>query len=149
MSSRPADVALTQSGAAMLEAVSESTFSALNSCVLFLLAHPEFQEIANEKLSWVVGDDRSPTYDDESNLSYITAIGKEILLRRPVTTIGSPHYITSDVYYMDYFIRKDTVVSIAQCVLHFDPNKMGWFRELQPVALPGISSPPWRLRRLR
>lgn len=114
---------ISNRGEAMIEAGSETTSSAVNSCILYLSAHPKCQETANEELSRVVGDERSPTFDDEVNLPYIRAMGKEILRIRPVTTIGSPHYTTSDVFYKDYYIAKDTVVVINQYALHFDPDR--------------------------
>lgn len=107
----------------MIEAGSETTSSALNSSILYIAAHPEVQERANEEISRVVGDARSPTFDDEEALPYIRAMGKEILRIRPVTTIGTPHYTTSDVFYKDYFIPKNTVVCMSQYVLHFNPEQ--------------------------
>ncbi|KAK1480709.1 hypothetical protein CTAM01_14271 [Colletotrichum tamarilloi] len=107
----------------MIEAGSETTSSALNSCILYLAANPRVQDIANEELTRVIGDERSPTFADEASLPYIRATGKEVLRIRPVTTIGSPHYTTSDVVYKDYYIPKDTVVAIPQYVLHFSSDK--------------------------
>ncbi|KAH6971061.1 cytochrome P450 [Ilyonectria sp. MPI-CAGE-AT-0026] len=107
----------------MIEAGSETTSSALNSSILYIAAHPEVQERAHEEISRVVGDERSPTFDDEEALPYIRAMGKEILRIRPVTTIGTPHYTTSDVFYKDYFIPKNTVVCMSQYVLHFNPEQ--------------------------
>ncbi|CAK7218963.1 hypothetical protein SEUCBS140593_003732 [Sporothrix eucalyptigena] len=108
---------------ALLEAGSETTSSALNSCIMYLAAYPDVQETANAELTRVVGDDRSPRYSDEGQLPYIWAIGKEVLRIRPVTTIGTPHYTTGDVVYKDYVIPKNTIVCLSQYVLHFDPNK--------------------------
>ncbi|KAI8656120.1 hypothetical protein NCS55_01266500 [Fusarium keratoplasticum] len=107
----------------MIEAGSETTSSALNSAILYLSAHPEVQAIADEELSRVVGDERSPTFDDEADLAYIRAIGKEILRIRPVTTIGTPHYTTADIEHKGYVIPKNTVVCISQYVLHFDQGR--------------------------
>ena len=107
----------------MIEAGSETTSSALNSAILYLSAHPEVQDRADEELSRVVGDERSPTFEDEADLPYIRAIGKEILRIRPVTTIGTPHYATADVEYKGYLIPKGTVVCMSQYVLHFDERR--------------------------
>ena len=107
----------------MIEAGSETTSSALNSAILYLSAHPEVQDRADEELSRVVGDERSPTFEDEADLPYIRAIGKEILRIRPVTTIGTPHYTTADVEYKGYLIPKGTVVCMSQYVLHFDERR--------------------------
>jgi cytochrome P450 len=108
---------------AVLEAGSETTSSALNSCILYLAAHPAIQDVADEEISRVIGDKRSPSFDDEVLMPYIRAIGKEILRVRPVTTIGTPHYTTTEVVYKQYIIPKNTVVSMSQYILHFDPEK--------------------------
>jgi cytochrome P450 len=104
----------------MIEAGSETTSSSLNSCIKYLAANPEVQQRAHEELSKVIGESRTPTFDDESDLPYIRAIVKEILRIRPVTNIGTPHYSTADVTYGDYFIPKGTVISINQYAIHFD-----------------------------
>lgn len=107
----------------MIEAGSETTSSALNSCIKYLAANPHVQQEANRELSAVIGDHRSPTFDDEPSLPYIRAIVKEILRIRPVTNIGSPHYTTGDVIYKNFFIPKSTVVTISQYALHFDTKR--------------------------
>jgi cytochrome P450 len=104
----------------MIEAGSETTSSALNSVIKFLAAYPEVQRKAREELLSVVGNDRTPTYED--NLPYIRAIGKEILRMRPVTNIGTPHRTTENVIYKDMFIPKGTVISLNQYALHYDPS---------------------------
>jgi cytochrome P450 len=71
----------------------------------------------------VIGETRSPTFDDEESLPYIRAIGKEILRLRPVNRFGPPHYTTADVVYKDLFIPKNTILSVAQYVLHLDPSR--------------------------
>lgn len=106
--------------AALIEAGSETTSSALNSVILQLAAHPEVQTRARLELDRVVGSGRLPSFSDESNLPYIRAIVKEILRIRPVTSIGSPHYTTKNLVYNDYFIPANTVITIHQYALHFD-----------------------------
>lgn len=48
-------------------------------------------------------------------------------LQSPITdtivSIGSPHYTTADIVYKDYFIPANSVVSINQYALHFDPAR--------------------------
>ncbi|OBT52691.1 hypothetical protein VE04_06011, partial [Pseudogymnoascus sp. 24MN13] len=104
----------------MIEAGSETTSSSLNSCIKYLAAYPEVQQRAHTELSKVVGNSRSPTFEDELNLPYIQAMVKEILRIRPVTNVGQPHYTTADVVYGDFFIPKGTVIAINQYAIHFD-----------------------------
>ncbi|QKX53806.1 uncharacterized protein TRUGW13939_00886 [Talaromyces rugulosus] len=107
----------------MIEAGSETTSSALNSCVKYFAAYPEAQAKAYDELRRVVGESRVPAFEDEQDLPYIRACVKEVLRIRPVTNIGSPHYTTADIVYKDYFIPKHSVVSVNQYALHFDPNR--------------------------
>lgn len=107
----------------MIEAGSETTSSALNSCVKYFAAYPEAQKKAHQEVLKIVGENRFPTFEDEENLPYIRACVKEILRIRPVANIGSPHYTTADVVYKDFFIPANTVVSVNQYALHFDPDR--------------------------
>ncbi|OJJ05937.1 hypothetical protein ASPVEDRAFT_87260 [Aspergillus versicolor CBS 583.65] len=107
----------------MIEAGSETTSSALNSCAKYFAAYPEAQAKAFAEILRVVGEDRIPNFGDEPDLPYIRACVKEVLRIRPVTNIGSPHYTTADIVYKDYFIPANTVVSINQYALHFDLNR--------------------------
>jgi len=68
----------------MIEAGSETTSSALNSCVKYFAAYPEAQARAYAEIQRVVGESRFPSFDDEVNLPYIRACVKEILRIRPV-----------------------------------------------------------------
>ncbi|KAH6995439.1 O-methylsterigmatocystin oxidoreductase [Ilyonectria destructans] len=107
----------------MIEAGSETTSSALNSAIKYLAANPSVQESAHEELTAVVGEEQSPIFADEGELPYIRAMVKEILRLRPVTRFGPPHYTTADIKYKDYFIPKNTVLSVAHYVVHFDPTR--------------------------
>lgn len=69
----------------MIEAGSETTSSALNSCVKYFAAFPEAQAKAYAEIEKTIGQNRIPSFDDEPNLPYIKACVKEILRIRPVT----------------------------------------------------------------
>lgn len=85
-----------------------------------LAANLHVQNTANEELTKVVGEDRTPNFEDEPNLQYVRAIVKEIFRMRPVATIGAAHYSTGDVFYKDYFIPKNTVIALVMSVIHYD-----------------------------
>ncbi|GAB7349163.1 hypothetical protein MBLNU459_g8100t1 [Dothideomycetes sp. NU459] len=116
----------------LIEAGSETTSASLNSCIKYLSANHAVQARAHEEISKVIGDSRSPTFDDEERLPYIRAMVKEILRIRPVTNIGTPHYTTADVIYKDFFIPKGTVVSIDQYAIHYDPARYDEPDEFKP-----------------
>lgn len=69
----------------MIEAGSETTSSALNSCVKYFAAYPEAQAKAYAEVRRVVGENRMPDFNDEHDLPYIRACVKEVLRIRPVT----------------------------------------------------------------
>lgn len=104
----------------MIEAGSESTSSAVYSCIKYLAMSPRVQERANEELSRVVGDQRSPLFDDYDQLPYIRAIAKEVLRLRPIAPVSPPHYSTADVIYKDYLIPKGSCISIGTYAIHYD-----------------------------
>ncbi|KAL4880299.1 cytochrome P450 [Aspergillus karnatakaensis] len=89
----------------LIEAGSETTSSALNSCVKYLAAFPEAQGKASAEIQRVVGAGRLPSFKDEPELPYIRACVKEIF-------IGAPHYTTADIVYKDFLIPANTVVCV-------------------------------------
>ncbi|KAK5459729.1 hypothetical protein LTS15_003858 [Exophiala xenobiotica] len=107
----------------MIEAGSETTSGTFNSVILYLMANPEVVKTAQKEIARVIGDSRSPTWDDEEDLPYIRAIVKEILRVRPVASVGSPHYTDGDIVYGNHFIPKGTVVTINQYSIHEYPQR--------------------------
>ena len=51
--------------------------------------HPEIQKRAQAELDTVVGRGRLPSFEDRSNLPYITALCKEILRHNPPIAPGN------------------------------------------------------------
>ena len=96
-----------------MEAGSETTSSSLNNFVLAMCQSPNVLKKAQEELDRVVGDTRMPTFDDESNLSYVRAIIKELLRWRPVNKFGMFHASTEDDCHNGYFIPKDSIVILS------------------------------------
>ena len=76
--------------AAMIEAGSETTPGTLNSMILYLMSAPEVVRKAQEGISRVVGNMRSPMWDDDEELPYIWAIVEEVLSITPSCISGQP-----------------------------------------------------------
>lgn len=106
---------------ALIEAGAESTSSAINSCMLYLSAYPDIQQIAHNELDKVVGHSRSPRFSDSSDLPYIRAICKEVLRIRPLASLSIPHYTTADICYKGRTIPKNSTIAINQYALHYNP----------------------------
>lgn len=93
------DELLAYTGATVLEAGSDTTACALQSFVLFMLAHPHVAAKARANIDSVVAatdtstsrdgtGDRLPGFDDEASLPYVVACIKETLRRRPPAVMG-------------------------------------------------------------
>ena len=97
--------------ASLFGAGSDTTASTLCSAFLALITHPETLAAAHAELDSVIGQDRSPTFDDERDLPYIRAFTKEVLRWRPVAVLGgTPHSSTEDDYYEGYYIPAGTTI---------------------------------------
>ncbi|KAI9687373.1 MAG: hypothetical protein M1822_002416 [Bathelium mastoideum] len=95
----------------MFAAGSDTTSSTLCSAVLALITHPSALEMAHVELDTVVGDARTPTFDDEAHLPYIKALIKEVLRWRPVAVLGGiPHATSEDDQYRGWHIPKGTTI---------------------------------------
>jgi hypothetical protein len=68
----------------------DTTSSTMMSCILALACFPKVQRKAQGEMERVVGQDRSPTWDDidQGTLPYLTALIKEVLRWRTVTVLA-------------------------------------------------------------
>jgi cytochrome P450 len=123
----------------MIEAGSETTSGSFNSLVLYLMASPDVVKKAQDEISRVVGDERSPSWEHEEELPYIRAIVKELLRIRPVASVGSPRYTDGDIVYKNYMIPKDTVVTIFQYGIHADENRWAHPERFDPDRYEGYN----------
>lgn len=74
----------------IFNAGTETIFLSLHMAMLALLTHPEVLKTAQQELSYIVGEERSPTFADQSRLPYITAMVEEVLRWRPVGPLSAP-----------------------------------------------------------
>lgn len=102
------------------EAGLDTTNMALEIFTLAAVLNPEFVETARRELDAVVGSERLPNFDDQSNLPYITAVAKETLRWRPVSAGGIPHSVIADDEYMGYRIPKGATVIGNHWSIHMD-----------------------------
>ena len=98
-------------------------------------AFPETMQAAWEELDRVVGEDRSPSFEDDANLPYMRAFVKEVFRWRSVAIIGGqPHAPVQDDYYSGYLIPQSAWVQGNVWAIHhnerdfpepdrFNPNR--------------------------
>ncbi|KAL2825820.1 cytochrome P450 [Aspergillus cavernicola] len=103
----------------------DTTSSTMMSCILALACFPEVQRKAQDEMDRVVGQDRSPTWDDvdHGSLPYLTALVKEVLRWRTVTVLaGIPHANTKDVEYRGYHFPAGTNFTGNMWAIHRNPR---------------------------
>ncbi len=80
----------------LMEGGSDTTSSIIIAFMHALTKWPEVQKKAQKQIDDVVGEDRSPTFEDYENLPYVVACVKEAMRWRPVVPLGFPHLLSED-----------------------------------------------------
>jgi cytochrome P450/NADPH-cytochrome P450 reductase len=105
----------------------ETTSGLLSSTIYALLKHPEILKKAYEEVDRVLGPDIDvrPTFQQVTQLSYITQILKEALrLWPPAPAYGiAPHQ--DETIGGQYKLRKNTFITVLVTALHRDPSVWG------------------------
>src|SRR5665647_153932 len=104
------------------------TTSGLLSCTLYaLLKHPEVLKKAYEEVDRVLGPDVSvrPTYQQVTQLSYITQILKEALRLWPPAPAYGISPLKDETIGGQYKLKKNTFVTVLVLALHRDPSVWG------------------------
>jgi cytochrome P450/NADPH-cytochrome P450 reductase len=104
------------------------TTSGMLSCAIYaLLKHPLVLEKAYEEVDRVLGGDvnAKPTYQQVTQLTYITQILKECLRLWPPAPIYGVAPLNDEVIGGKYKLKKDTFIAILVLALHRDPSVWG------------------------
>ncbi|XP_075059830.1 cytochrome P450 1B1 [Mixophyes fleayi] len=112
---------------------SQDTLStSLQWLIFFLIRYPEVQKKMQFEVDKVIGRDRLPCVDDQSNLPYITAFLYELMRFSSFVPVTIPHATTRDTTLMGYNISKDTVVFVNQWSVNHDSLKWSNHEEFDP-----------------
>src|ERR1700682_1509039 len=104
------------------------TTSGLLSCTLYsLLKHPEILKKAYEEVDRVLGPDvdARPTYQQVTQLTYITQILKEALRLWPPAPAYGIAPLNDETIGGKYKLKKNTFITILVMALHRDPSVWG------------------------
>src|SRR5438105_10294869 len=104
------------------------TTSGLLSCTLYaLLKHPEVLKKAYEEVDRVLGPDINarPTYQQVTQLTYITQILKEALRLWPPAPAYGISPLQDETIGGKFGLRKNTFVTVLVLALHRDPSVWG------------------------
>ncbi|KAF7374692.1 Ent-kaurene oxidase [Mycena sanguinolenta] len=80
--------------------------SPMKSFLLAMILYPRCQELAQAEIDRVIGLGRLPSFEDRSQLPYVSAICREILRWHPPVPLGVAHAISEDDIYDGCFIPK-------------------------------------------
>uniref|UniRef100_A0A8H7XX85 Cytochrome P450 n=1 Tax=Psilocybe cubensis TaxID=181762 RepID=A0A8H7XX85_PSICU len=94
----------------MYSAGTDTTLSAVGSCILAFLEYPETLKKAQAELDRVIKPGHLPDFNDYDSLPYITALTMETLRWRDVGPIGLPHVLIEEDEYKGYRIPAGTIV---------------------------------------
>ncbi|MBR1123823.1 cytochrome P450 [Bradyrhizobium lablabi] len=104
------------------------TTSGLLSCTLYaLLKHPEILKRAYEEVDRVLGPDvnAKPTYQQVTQLTYITQILKEALRMWPPAPAYGIAPLKDETIGGKYKLKKGTFITVLVMALHRDPSVWG------------------------
>src|ERR1700690_328310 len=104
------------------------TTSGLLSCTLYaLLKHPEVLRKAYEEVDRVLGPDigAKPTYQQVTQLTYITQILKEALRLWPPAPAYGIWPLADETLGGKYKLKKNTFITVLVLALHRDPSVWG------------------------
>src|SRR6202521_478409 len=104
------------------------TTSGLLSCTIYaLLKHPEVLRKAYEEVDRVLGPDLDarPTYQQVTQLTYITQILKEALRLWPPAPAYGISPLSDETIGGQYKLRKNTFITVLVLALHRDPSVWG------------------------
>ncbi|XP_076690249.1 cytochrome P450 2C18-like isoform X7 [Callospermophilus lateralis] len=97
----------------------ETTSTTLRYGLLLLLKHTEVTAKVKEEIDHVIGRHRSPCMQDRSSMPYTEAVLHEIQRYIDLVPINTPHAVTCDINFRNYFIPKGTtIITSLTSVLH-------------------------------
>lgn len=109
---------------AIYEAGSSTGSCFLQGLVLLLATYPEVQAKAHAEIDRVIGEARSPVYDDTESLPYVRALIQEAHRFRTLVPLSLAHRATRDVHYNGYLIPEGaTLFGNIHAVFH-DPGEL-------------------------
>ncbi|KAG4426291.1 hypothetical protein IFR04_000474 [Cadophora malorum] len=95
--------------------------SPLQSYILAICHHPEWQEKLREEMRSVCGE-RCPEWEDRQRLPMLRAVVKEVVRWRPPVPTGIPHCLEKDDVYNGYHIPAGATIHAFEWGITRDPS---------------------------
>lgn len=127
-------------GGTLTEGGSDTSASIITAFVQAMTAYPEVQKKAQAQIDAIVGQDRSPTWQDYAQLPYVAQCVKEAMRWRPVTPLAFPHALAEDDWVEGMFLPRGTVVIVNAWGLQHDPERFPNPDVFDPDHFAGITT---------
>ncbi|KAJ7672234.1 cytochrome P450 [Mycena polygramma] len=98
-----------------------TTVSTIEVFLLAMILFPDVQKKAQQEIDSVVGQARSPHFEDYDSLPYVQALIKEVTRWRCIAPMGVAHSTSQDDTYQGMFIPKGTTVYANIYAMTTDP----------------------------
>ncbi|XP_060598049.1 cytochrome P450 2C31-like [Ruditapes philippinarum] len=106
----------------LVVAAMKTTNSAVAACFLLLLKHPKHVATIQNEIDEIVGQDRVPDEEDQSNMPFCRAFIYEVLRYISHGTLGLPHLATTDYKLEGYTFSKNDIILSNIWFIHHDPE---------------------------
>ncbi|KAK3074008.1 hypothetical protein LTR53_003904 [Teratosphaeriaceae sp. CCFEE 6253] len=127
-------------GGTLTEGGSDTSASIILAFVQAMAAYPDYQRKARAEIDAVVGEDRSPNWQDYDSLPYIAQCVKETMRWRPVTPLAFPHALAEDDWVDGMFLPKGTVIIVNAWGMQHDPARFAHPEVFDPDHYAGCTT---------
>ena len=107
----------------LMEGGSDTTSSIILAFIHALTKWPQIQQKAQQQIDEIVGEDRSPTWQDYEKLPYVAACVKEAMRWRPVVPLGFPHVLAEDDTVDGMLLPKGSQIFMNAFGMQHDPSR--------------------------
>ncbi|KAG9048565.1 hypothetical protein FS837_012506 [Tulasnella sp. UAMH 9824] len=109
-------------GFSFYQAGSDTSDITLRNFLLAMSLYPEVQARARQEVDRALGENGSPSFDNQADMPYIHAVVLESLRWNPPVPTGVPHSSREDDIYQGLFIPKGTTIIPNLWQISRDPN---------------------------
>lgn len=124
----------------LMEGGSDTTSSMIIAFIHAMTKFPDVLKQAQVQIDSVVGQDRSPTWDDYGNLPYIAACVKEVMRWRPVVPLAFPHSLAEDDELDGMFLPKGSDVFVNAFGMQHDERRFPNPDDFDPSHYEGVTA---------
>ena len=84
-------------GGVAMEGGSDTSSAMILSFIKAMVVYPEVQNKAQGEIDSIIGEERTPNWDDYDNLPYVISVVKETMRWRPIGGLIPPHAATKGI----------------------------------------------------